>query len=252
MLKALLFGAIGTLAETSDMQRRAFNRAFEEGGLDWQWDEALYQKLLEVSGGKNRVRHYSQEHDADNENLSEDKITALHSRKTEIYNEMLAQGELSLRPGVARLIGEAKSQGVKLGLASATSPDNINAIADAAGDALSLEDFDVVMNADKVKEGKPAPDVYKICLKDLGVDAADAAAIEDTAISVQAAKNAGLVCVATPGKYTSAQDFSHADAVVGDLGEPDHYVEVSGFTQALSEGFVTLGWLNTLLEEKRS
>jgi len=252
MLKALLFGAIGTLAETSDMQRRAFNAAFKEEGLDWRWDEALYRNLLEVSGGKNRIRHYSQEHDADNETVSEDKITALHSRKTELYNEMLAQGELKLRPGVARLIAEAKAQGIKLGLASATSKNNIDAIAGAAVDTLKLEDFSAVMNADKVKEGKPAPDVYETCLKELGVDAADAVAIEDTTISVQSAKNAGLVCVATPGKYTSAQDFSHADAVVGHLGEPDRYVEVVGEPQALPEGFVTLDWLGRLLENRKS
>lgn len=252
MLKALLFGAIGSLAETSEVQRRAFNKAFEEAGLAWTWDEALYRNLLEVSGGKNRIRHYAKVYDTTNETLSEEKIAALHSRKTAIYNETLAQGELSLRPGVARLIKDAKVQGVQLGLASATSVNNIEAIAAASGGALRLEDFDAVMNADKVKKGKPDPDVYETCLKELGVDARSAVAVEDTAISVQAAKNAGLVCVATPGKYTSAQDFSNADAVVGSLGEPDQVVEVSGSPHALAEGFITLDWLGELLEKNVS
>lgn len=248
MLKAVLFGAIGTLAETSDLQRRAFNRAFAEAELDWQWDRDVYRELLEVSGGKNRIRHYSDQTDPEGSELTEERVVHLHKRKTEIYNATLAEKALEPRPGVARLIGEAKAQGIKLGLASGTSRDNIEAITNAAG--LNLSDFGAVMNRSKISEGKPAADVYETCLRDLGVDASQAVAIEDTTISVQAAKNAGLVCVATPGEYTNDQDFSAADAVVESLGEAGSPVTVIRTPIDLN-GAVTLDWLETLLKHRQ-
>ena len=54
-LKAVLFGSIGTLAETSDIQRNSFNEAFKISGLDWVWDENEYRSLLSKSGGTSRV-----------------------------------------------------------------------------------------------------------------------------------------------------------------------------------------------------
>lgn len=244
MLKAIMFGAIGTLVETSELQRQAFNEAFAQEGLEWNWDEDLYRDLLEVSGGRNRIRHYAEER---GDTLSEEEVASLHTRKTELYQQKLREG-VQLRPGVARLIREALEEGVPLAFASTTSPKNIETIADAVGDALPLERFAAVMNAEEVENKKPEPDVYKRCLETLDIQADEAVAIEDTAISLQSAVNAGLVSVATPGQYTSEQDFSAADAVLEHLGDPDNAPEAIRSPAPLPEGGVSVAWLRELVE----
>ena len=60
--KALLFGSIGTLIESSNIQRNSFNEAFKEAGLDWYWDEQDYKILLKKSGGTKRVEAVSYTH----------------------------------------------------------------------------------------------------------------------------------------------------------------------------------------------
>ena len=243
MLKAIMFGAIGTLVETSELQRQAFNEAFAEEKLEWTWDKTLYWALLSVAGGRNRIRHYAQQQGQD---LSEDQVISLHSKKTDLYQQKLKAG-LELRPGVARLIREALDNDIKLALASATLESNIRSIADAVGDALPLDKFDVVMNKSQVENTKPAPDIYQKCLKELGIKASEAVAIEDTALSLQAAVSAGLVTVATPGRYTSEQDFSAATVVVEHLGEPELKPEVMRSPLSLPAS-VSVAWLRDLVD----
>ena len=57
-LRGLIFDVDGTLADTEETHRVAFNAAFQKPGLDWQWDRKLYRDLLLVTGGKERLRHY--------------------------------------------------------------------------------------------------------------------------------------------------------------------------------------------------
>ena len=80
--KAVLFGSIGTLAETSDLQRDAFNEAFKISGLDWFWDEDIYRKLLSKSGGTTRINDYAKETSVE---IDGKKIRNL---KTKIFNEL--------------------------------------------------------------------------------------------------------------------------------------------------------------------
>ncbi len=212
---ALMFGSIGSIAETSDIQRQAYNQALREAGLNWEWDEATYGELLEQAGGKERLSMLSA---ATGAGLSPDQIERIHARKTEIAsNEVRKHG--SLRPGVAALVKAAKDKGMKLAFVTTTYRPNIDAIMDAARD-LSAADFDHIVSRDAVERGKPAPDAYDVALKALGVAAADAIAVEDTANSVMAAKRAGLTVVATPGQMTHDQDFWQADLVVDDLTDP--------------------------------
>ena len=57
--KALLFGSIGSIVETSEIQRKSFNKAFKQYGLDWNWTKREYQNLLSKSGGKDRISRYA-------------------------------------------------------------------------------------------------------------------------------------------------------------------------------------------------
>ena len=214
-VKALFLGSIGSVAETSDIQRRAYNQAMKEHGLDWHWDEATYARLLEQAGGKERLDLLSA---STGENLSEDTIEKIHARKTEIACEEVRNSGVGLRPGVAALARHAKANGLKLGFVTSTYRPNVEALLDAAGEDLSADDLDVIVVRDDLEAGKPAPDAYLVALERLGVDASEAVAIEDTANSVMSAKRAGVRVVATPGAFTSGQDTSAADLRLEALG----------------------------------
>lgn len=207
----LLFGSIGSIVESSDIQRRAYNQALEEAGLAWVWDRETYETLLMQAGGKERVAMLAS---ATGTNLSTMQIETIHARKTEVASEELVRNRVSLRPGVAELIASAKQRGMKLGFVTTTYQPNIDAIFAAAGDALSAHDFDVIVSRADVERGKPAPDAYRVALERLGIAAGDALAVEDTANSVMAAKRAGITVVATPGEFSKNQDFWQADLVV--------------------------------------
>lgn len=205
---ALFIGSIGVLAETSDIQRRAYNQALKEAGLDWHWDKETYRDLLTDSGGVKRLTRLNKEKEA---NLSDDDIERIHARKTELACQEIVNEGITLRPGVAELIDQALKQGVKVALVTSTYQDNIDAIAKAAGNDLPLDKFSAVLTRDDADNNKPAPDVYLTALKRLSVDASEVIAIEDSSPSLEAAKQAGIYTAVTPGKFTDQQDFSKAD-----------------------------------------
>ncbi|MDJ0941780.1 MAG: HAD-IA family hydrolase [Woeseiaceae bacterium] len=215
-LEALFIGSIGVLAETSDIQRRAYNQALTEAGVDWHWDAETYRDLLARSGGRARLTELSEASDA---RLSDADIERIHARKTEIACDEIVDRGVSLRPGVARLVSEALHRGIKLALVTTTQRTNIDAIAAAAGSDLPLPDFSAVLTVNDVNRPKPAPDVYRLALQTLGVSKDAAIAIEDSAASVASSRATGIYTIATPGDFTSGQDFGNADRVLESLEE---------------------------------
>ncbi len=211
---ALFIGSIGVMAETSDIQRRAYNQALKEAGLDWEWDKETYRELLTDSGGVKRLSRLNQEREA---NLSDEEIKKIHARKTELACQEIVNNKTSLRPGVAETIAKALEQGIKVALVTSTYQENIDAIAKAAGDDLPLDKFAAVMTRDDAENNKPAPDVYLAALKRLSVDSSEVIAIEDSQPSLHAAKQAGIYTVVTPGQFTNQQDFSEADQKLSSL-----------------------------------
>lgn len=240
MLTTLVFGSIGTLVETSELQRQAFNASFAEAGLDWDWEAGLYRQLLSLPGGRSRIQLYAEQRGAP---LDGSAVDALHVRKSAIYQRLLGEGTRLLRPGVARLLREALDDGLQVALASGTSAANVQAIADAVGDGLPLKEFAVVLDASSHTNPKPAPDVYALCLTTLGALAHHSVAVEDTAASLASAVTAGLVTVATPGAYVTHQDFAAADAVLVDLASP---AALRSPVQ-VPPGGVDVGWLRELV-----
>lgn len=219
-LKAVIFGAIGTIAETSDLQRQSFNAAFAEAGLDWHWSAAVYQDLLRINGGQNRLRMW-RDTDPARGNVSDAAIAQLHSAKTHHYAHLVAAGGLHPRPGVAALMAECIAANVKLAWCTSTSIDNVASIQKALAGQLPFERFDTVVTIDKISRAKPAPDAYVYALAHLGIQASEAVAIEDSPVSMAAAKAAGIFCIATPGAAMQNQDFSGADYQVADLTSLD-------------------------------
>jgi len=219
MLKALIFDLDGTLADTEETHRQAFNAAFIELALWWDWSPPLYARLLAISGGKERLRHYIgtlRVPAAERERLLH-IVPALHDTKTRIYTELLVRGQRPFRPGVLPLLRAAKSAGLKLAIASTTTSANVDALLQAnLGSARDMA-FDVIACGDQVLVKKPAPDIYRLSLASLRLPAEACVAFEDSLNGLRAAKAAGLATVVTPSRWTAEEDFTGADLVLPSL-----------------------------------
>jgi HAD superfamily hydrolase (TIGR01509 family) len=223
-LEALIFDVDGTMADTErDGHRVAFNRAFEDAGLDWNWSVALYGELLAVTGGKERIRHFIDRDRPDFEppEVLDRFIAGLHASKTEHYLRLLREGRIPLRPGVERLLREARSAGMVLAIATTTTPANVVYLLEANLGRESIEWFSVIAAGDVVPAKKPAPDIFHYALNHLGLDAGQCLAFEDSENGLRATAATGLRTVITVNDYTQDQDFAAADLVLDQLGEPD-------------------------------
>jgi HAD superfamily hydrolase (TIGR01509 family) len=219
-LQALIFDVDGTLAETEEFHRDAFNQAFARFGFYWLWDRELYKELLKVTGGKERILHYLRQFKPEDLDRAQPRIAEIHQLKTQIYEEIIQQGAVELRPGVSRLIAEAQSSGVSLAIATTTSLSNVHALLERTIGAREIESFQVIVAGDEAPAKKPSPDAFEIALKRLNKSASECIALEDSANGVMAAQRAGLKVIATPGIYTADDNFTGASSVISDLGEP--------------------------------
>lgn len=207
-MATILFGSISTIADTSELQRTAFNDAFRKHGLDWEWSPEDYRTMLDTSGGSGRIAEY-----AESKGESVD-AAAVHATKSELFQQAMSDGAVSPRTGVAATIRQAKEQGMPVGLVTTTSPQNVDALFAALDPEISRKHFDVVLDTGQVEQPKPDPEAYATALSRLGVSASDCIAIEDNVDGVRAAQAAGITCVAFPNENTAGHDFSAAAEVV--------------------------------------
>jgi HAD superfamily hydrolase (TIGR01509 family) len=219
-LKAIFFDQDGVIIDTErDGHRVAFNQAFREFGFAFQWDVEEYHALLQVGGGKERMKHYLHTKGFGVDVASgaeEDLIRKLHLRKTAIFIELIESGRLPLRPGVKRFMEEAAEQGLKLGICTTSDEKAAHAIA-----SRMLKDipFTFILAGDVVRKKKPDPEIYLLALRKSGLAAGDCLVVEDSANGIRAAKSAGIPVLATSNPYTEREDLSGADIVVTCLGD---------------------------------
>lgn len=248
-LQAVLFDVDGTLADTEqDGHRIAFNAAFKQFELDWNWDIRLYGELLQVTGGKERIRHYIERYAPaflDKKDLGE-WIASLHKTKTKYFESLMEAGSIPLRPGVARLIQELRHEQVKLAIATTTTMENVTALLKSTLGEESIDWFDIIGAGDIVPLKKPAPDIYQWVLGQLNLPAHQCIAIEDSENGLKSALAADLPTLITVSGYTHSQNFEGAMAVVSDLGEPTQPFNLIAGNN-LDNGWVDYKVLNELV-----
>jgi len=215
-LRALIFDVDGTLAETEEAHRAAFNETFSSWGLGWHWNRPDYTRLLKTTGGKERIRAFQKGLPA-GDRLGEDDIARLHREKTARYGEILASGGLVLRPGVAELIRTARNAGLKIAVATTTNAPNVEALCQCCWGQSAARIFDEIAAGDMVEAKKPAPDVFDLALEKLGLPADACLAFEDSRNGLLSARGAGLQVVVTPSAYTVDEDFSEATYLIATL-----------------------------------
>ncbi len=224
-LQAILFDVDGTLADTErDGHRVAFNRAFADAGLGWVWDESLYGELLAVTGGKERIRHYVEQWGPPLPERTGSDLTTfiagLHAAKTRHFVELLAGGAIPLRPGVRRLLDEARQCGIRLAIATTTTPENVEQLLRCTLGAEAIDWFEVIAAGDVVPAKKPDPAIYTWALERMGLDPHGCVAIEDSRNGLRAALGADLPTLITVSPYTENEAMDGAALVVDQLGEP--------------------------------
>jgi len=212
----LIFDVDGTLAETEEVHRQAFNEAFVQTGIDWRWGRTIYKELLRTAGGKERMRAFDRLR-GNAPMLSDSEIAELHRIKTARYVELIAGGGCPLRPGVQALLAASRAREQRLAIATTTSRANIEALLSVALGEGWAGGFDAIVAGEDVPNKKPAPDVYHEVLVKLGVPASDCLAIEDSRNGLVAASMAGIPVIITRSVYFCDEDFSDALLVVDDL-----------------------------------
>ncbi|NJO15720.1 MAG: HAD family hydrolase [Thioploca sp.] len=228
-LQALIFDVDGTLAETErDAHRVAFNETFAEYHLDWDWSVELYGELLAVTGGKERIQFYLDRYRPDYLRPSnlDAFIAELHQKKTARYNAMLVNHPIPLRPGIRRLLMEARQEGLRLAIATTTSLQNVITLLEGSLDHTAANWFEVIAAGDVVTAKKPAPDIYHHALKALGLKPTQCLAIEDSGNGIRSALGAHIPTIITINDYTRYEDFTGALLVVDHLGEPNQPLTV--------------------------
>ncbi|MCC6496591.1 MAG: HAD-IA family hydrolase [Propionibacteriaceae bacterium] len=223
MQRALIFDCDGVLADTElDGHLVAFNQTFAEFGCGFTWTPQEYRELLKVGGGKERMLAYATQH-PELDFLStepEAVVRALHKRKSEVYVELVEAGALPPRPGIRRIVHEALDAGWKVAVASTSALDSVTAVLRAATDPADFARVSGIFAGDIVPAKKPAPDIYLLAARELGLSRDGIVVVEDSESGAKAAANAGLRHIVTVSYFTGEDPFPAASTVVSSLGDP--------------------------------
>ncbi len=216
-IKACIFDVDGTIAETEVIHLQAFNEAFKEFKIAWNWSKPTYKALLEIAGSENRIRYFNSKTKS---NFSNDLIRELVKQKTKIYQEKLLSKSFYVRPGVLELVDALKKSKIKIGVATSTSMDNAMKLFSLIWGNEAQNLFSVISTPKLNVNNKPAPDLYNIALQDLKVRPENVVAIEDSKIGLKSAKAASISTILAPSEFTRGDNFSDADLIVENLLDP--------------------------------
>jgi HAD superfamily hydrolase (TIGR01509 family) len=245
-LNALIFDVDGTLAETEELHRVCFNEAFAKAGHDWEWPQDLYRGLLKVTGGRERIHHYLDRIGLDLGPNATTQVAALHAEKNELY-ALMARSSVALRPGIMRLITEARERGLGVAIATTTTRSNLEALLAAAFGQSGADWFAAIVAGEDVCRKKPDPSAYLRVLELLSLSPGECVVFEDSRNGLLAAKAAGLPVVVTPSVYAENENHEEADCVVSDLGEPGQPLRhIAGWRP--DGGVIDVGALQAMLD----
>lgn len=254
-LRALLFDVDGTIADTEALGHRpAYNRAFRELGLPFRWGPKMYRKLLKQPGGRERLKYYFEsyqpelgEHEHEAKTNPDAWISRVHELKSRYFRSYIRRGRVPLRPGVARLMREARESGLRLAIVTNASRKTLDPVLLYSLGPEMMAEIEVIASGEEVRHKKPAPDIYQLAVNRLGLQVTECIALEDSEMGLEAAAAAGVKAVVTVNSDTLGQDFAEAGLVVSSLGEPGAPTRVLK-GELVGHGWVTIEALRRLCE----
>ena len=252
ILQGVIFDVDGTLADTEEIHRQAFNLAFEQFELDWDWTPSLYEELLRISGGRERITYYGEDlrENFQSEKEFQNYVLTVHGVKTEIYRDLLHSGAVKLRPGVERLLEECRQENLIMGIATSSKYANLKVLLDQNLGSEWPEWFHAIKTCDTVDEKKPSPAVYLAVLEELPLPTRRCVAFEDTKNGMLSATSAGLCTIITTHFFTRHHHFPKASLVIDQLGEPDQAFKVSA-GNAHDSTFVNVNLMSQVLQDSQ-
>ena len=210
-IKCLIFDFDGTLAETEEAHRNAFNKAFNSNKLNWYWDQHIYRKLLQIAGGKERIEFYNKSLSSNSKQISSKDIEEIHLQKTKFYSQSVSQGLVQLRPGIKELLEKAKYNNKKIAISTSTSRDNVTLLLKSCLNENPEDIFSFISTGDLVQKKKPSPDLYKLVLAEMNLMPEECLAFEDSRIGLVSAKRANIETAVHPSQYSVRDNFDEAD-----------------------------------------
>ena len=210
-IECLIFDFDGTLAETEEAHRNAFNKAFNSNKMNWYWDQHIYKKLLQVAGGKERIEFYNKSFLSHSKQLSRKDIEEIHFQKTKFYSQSVSQGFVQLRPGIREFLEKAKYNKKKLAISTSTSRDNVTLLLRSCLNENPEDVFSFISTGDLVQKKKPSPDLYKLVLAEMNLMPEECLAFEDSRIGLVSAKRANIKTAVNPSQYSMGDNFDEAD-----------------------------------------
>lgn len=245
-LEAIIFDVDGTIAETDEIQRAAFNLSFRDKELKWHWSHAVYARLTEAPSPQEKLLKFITDFRTDelDDMIASGLFDSLIARTQRHFFQLIESGSVSLRPGVARLIKEARNRRIKLALCTTSPVQTFEVLLQNHFGLSALDIFDTVTSRETLRPGSSAQEAYEHTVEALDCAPSNCFAIEDSELGVMAARSAGLNVLATPGIYTCAGNFSQANLVLSDLGHPAAPFQlISG--DAAMHNFVSVDALET-------
>jgi HAD superfamily hydrolase (TIGR01509 family) len=205
----------GTILETEDYHRRAYNALFEELGLPRRWSKQDYSdRLAQVGGAKFReIFNWLGRPEAEFAETAQ----RLYARKTALF---------PLRPGVPRLFAELRDEEIPLAIASTCVKSAARAVLRAALGDVFLDSLAALCAGDDVARKKPDPAIYTLAARQCGVSPGNCLVLEDTGHGLRAALAAGMTCVVTPSEFALEDEFTGAHLLAESLDEPER-IEVA-------------------------
>lgn len=246
-LKAIFFDMDGTIIDTEkDGHRVAFNEAFARLGINAEWDVAKYHQLLQIAGGKERMKFYFQgegkEFFPTGKSIDE-FVQQLHLLKTEIFVSLIESGKLPLRPGIKRIMKEAREKGILIGICTTSNEKAVKSIVNSL---LADIKIDLILAGDIVTNKKPDPEIYLLALQKTGLSGKEVLVVEDSENGLIAGKAAGIKVLVTVNEYTKNENMTGADAVLTSLGEKNEKANVLAGNLKLADSQMI--HINDLLE----
>ena len=202
-LEGVYWDLDGTIANTElEAHLPAFNFAFNDFNLNWNWDISTYLNLLKINGGKNRISYYSK---LINNSMNNQEVKKIHERKQYHYiNYVKKNNVISLKMGVNRLIRELHKKKVRQFIVTSSSKKQAKLIINQLFKEFSP--FEFIISSDDVQFHKPNPMPYLKAMKLSGIKFNKSIVFEDSTPGIRSSLAAELPTIYVPSNIPADID----------------------------------------------